>query len=129
MAAPMNLFQQALRRHQLLRTTCAVLSCVFLVVSTWVFVGVHFFSDWWVHHYGFFPEMISQPLLGAIAFSGVLLGICLLSFMPREVLEVSGLELELQPIRKERAEIRERIEQEAVPNVFDTIQLGLNQIT
>jgi len=73
--------------------------------------------------------MISQPLLGAIAFSGVLLGICLLSFMPREVLEVSGLELELQPIRKERAEIRERIEQEAVPNVFDTIQLGLNQIT
>jgi hypothetical protein len=118
-----------LKRHPLVRATAAVLTFFLLAASTWIFVGVHVFPDWWHHHYNIFPELISQPLLGAMSISAVVFGLCLLSYMHRPLMEISGVELELQPIRKERAEIRQRIEHDAVPNVLDTIQLGLNQIT
>jgi hypothetical protein len=117
------------KRYPLLRTSVAALSFLLGGVSTWIYVGVHVFPSWWVHHYGFMPDLISSPLMLIMAGSGVVFGLCLLSYMPRSLIEISGVELELQPIRKEREEIRQRIEHEAVPNVFDTIQLGLNQIT
>jgi hypothetical protein len=49
--------------------------------------------------------------------------------MSRVELENKQVDAELQPILEERKEIRERIGKESLPNIFDTIQLGLNQIT
>lgn len=106
-----------------------VLSFCLGVASTFMYVGVNTFPDWWFHKYGIDPKLISSPLLFMMISSGGVFVLCLLSYSKVSVVEISGVELELQPIRREREKIRERIEHEDVPNVFDTIQLGLNQIT
>jgi len=57
------------------------------------------------------------------------LALCALSFTKLSI-DIGGIELELEPIRKERLEIRQRIEHgRSAANVLSTIELGLNQIT
>ncbi|MGC2695655.1 MAG: hypothetical protein WA738_07685 [Candidatus Angelobacter sp.] len=63
------------------------------------------------------------------AVSIAVLAICLLS-ASKQSFELGGIEVELAPIRRERKEIRERIEHgPSAANVLSTIELGLNQIT
>jgi uncharacterized membrane protein YidH (DUF202 family) len=43
-------------------------------------------------------------------------------------IQTGSIELELAPIRKEREEIRERVAHKPEPDIFDTVQLNLNQL-
>lgn len=42
---------------------------------------------------------------------------------------VGGLEIELKSIRSEREKIKKRLSQKSGPNIFNTVQLSLNQLT
>jgi hypothetical protein len=116
-----------LKRHKQAKNILAFSSAFVFLLSTWVFLGIHFAPDWWFTHFHIHPALASEPLLGILLGSGALLGLCFLA--TQSVIDFDTLEIELKPIRKEREEIRQRIEQGSTPNVLNTIQLGLNQIT
>jgi hypothetical protein len=118
-----------LRNHRKLRAVILATSLVIYIPCLWIFVGVHTYPWWWNNHYHLDPNLINDPLIGLIGISSISSIVCLLSFLSKSILESSRIDTELQPIREERKEIRDRIGQESVPNIFDTIQLGLNQIT
>src|SRR5712664_2646079 len=125
----LQLLIDLLRRHTLLRAVALVLSSVALLVSTWIYIGSHLWPLWYRYRYHLDPEFASQPLVALVIGSALVLGICLLSSAKISLNEISGVEVELRPIRKEREEIRQRIEHDPAANVLNTIQLGLNQIT
>jgi hypothetical protein len=130
MSSAIQLAVEFLRRHRALRALAVIFAVPLFAVAVWVYFGVHIFPDWWHDRFHIFTEQITQVLLIVISVCGATLTLCLLSFSELASVKLSGLEIELQPIRKEREEIRHRIEHETGgPNVFDTIQLGLNQIT
>ena len=58
-----------------------------------------------------------------------LLLITIISYFPPETLKFGEIELELQEIKEERKEIKEKISSKPQVDIFDTIQLNLNQLT
>jgi hypothetical protein len=125
----LNFIIDLLKRHKLFRTVALVLSAATFLVSAWIYLGSHFRPDWFYERYRIAPDLASEPLIVIVAISAVVLGLCLLSSARMSFTEISGVEVELRPIRKEREEIRQRIEHDPAANVLNTIQLGLNQIT
>jgi hypothetical protein len=129
-SAFIDLFLSMLRRNPVLRTVLAIGSTVPLLAAVWIYVGMRIFPDWWAYHLRLRPDLISQPLWFIVIALGGLFTLVAASYLPDSKLKIGGLEIELEPLRKERQEIRERIDQDkAAPKIFDTIQLGLNQIT
>ncbi len=118
-----------LRSHRISRAILLVISPLLLFLSGLGYLGVNFFP-FWFRRYGMMPEMLAQPFLTIGSISGVVLFLCILSTSEDPVrFSFGGIDLELEPIRKEREEIRQRIERDPSANVLNTIELGLNQIT
>jgi hypothetical protein len=117
-------------RHRFLRSVLTALSSLLLLTSVWIYFGIRFFPFWYFHHFGINPELASEPIIGSIAVLTVTFGICLLSYTESlKTVRLGGIELELEPLHKERQEIQQRIKKESKPNVIDIIQLNLNQIS
>jgi hypothetical protein len=117
-------------RHRFLRSVLTALSSLLLLTSVWIYFGIRFFPSWYFLHFGISPELASEPIIGTIAVLAVTVGICLLSYTESlRTIRLGGIELELEPLHREREEIRQRIKKESKPNVLDIIQLSLNQIS
>jgi hypothetical protein len=108
-----------LMNNRLFRSALWITSIVIYIPCLLILAGVH------IYHID--PNMNFTPVFLILLSTSLI--IYLLSKTSNSVLENSQIDFELQPIREERKKIRERIEKESVPNIFDTIQLGLNQIT
>ena len=117
-------------RHRFLRSVLTALSSLLLLTSVWIYFGIRFFPSWYFLHFVISPELASEPIIGTIAVLAVTVGICLLSYTESlRTIRLGGIELELEPLHREREEIRQRIKKESKPNVLDIIQLSLNQIS
>jgi hypothetical protein len=117
-------------RHRFLRSVMTALSSLLLLTNVWIFFGIRLFPSWYFRHFGIDPVLASEPLIGTMAVLAVICGICLLSYSESvRTIKLGGIELELEPLHKEREEIRQRIKKESKPNVLDIIQLSLNQIS
>lgn len=71
-------------------------------------------------------RVIAQPVS---ILSGLLVLLLLVSFTPARFRGNDDTRLELQTIRQERKELRQRVAGKPRADVFDTIQLSLNQLT
>src|SRR5215472_12136427 len=112
MSSLLQFILNLLRRHGLLRIVVTIISGLLLLSSTWVWVGVHVFPDWYAYHFRFRADLISQPLFGTMSISAIIFGLCVLSYTKGiSNINLGSIELELEPIRKEREQIRQRIEQ------------------
>jgi len=125
----LQLFIDFLKSHKVLRSTIITLFTLLFSVSGWLYAGVSLFPEWWWDHFHLESHTAPGFLQTLAAVSGVVLALCALSFTKLSI-DIGGIELELEPIRKERLEIRQRIEHgRSAANVLSTIELGLNQIT
>jgi hypothetical protein len=95
---------------------------VFIVFLTVIYLYIYFNR----------PELLNGDLAVAIAVGGVfsasLLATALLSFATPS-LHISRVDQELAPILKERHELRERVSEKNEPDLFDAVQLNLNQLS
>lgn len=116
-----------LRRETRARAVITVLSLVLIGVLIALFV----FSPYFVQGVEITIREFAPPAIFVI--SGFLV-VTLLSYTKIDVTR-NGLDIELRNLREERDEIRKRLseskteEEKKEENVFDTIQLSLNQIT
>lgn len=122
-----SLVIEILRQRKRLRAVLVALAGIGFLLCLFFFLTASF----WVHPIEQTIRDASPPLLAAFGFALAVLGI---SYTNIE-LSRDGVELELRSLREQRIQIQERLtashqsEQPAKENVFDTIQLGLNQIT
>jgi hypothetical protein len=116
-----------LKANKHIKKFLAILSFLLLLASVWVYLGTRFSPNWWYDRFRLRVELVSEPLLAIAVVSALVLGLCFLA--SQSIIDFDTLEVELKPIRKEREEIRQRIDHDSAANVLNTIQLGLNQIT
>ena len=116
-----------LRRKKGARTAITILSFILLLL----FMALYIASPYLVHGVSIAIREFTPPI---IFITATVFVISLLSYTAIDI-SSSGLDVELHSLREERDEIRKRLaesrteEERKEENVFDTIQLSLNQIT
>jgi hypothetical protein len=122
-----GVFVEGLRRIPVLRVVLMVLSLIFLAFSlaSLLVLKVHI-PDFLA------PDTVEEAnnvIIGVLVASIIVLVICVISYTPARFKSggIFGLELEL--LHSERDQIQKRIAQKPEPDVLDTIQLSLNQLS
>jgi hypothetical protein len=96
-------------------------------------VAIVLFIAWWLAPYLSDKGIIPAPLVTYIILipALLLLGLSAIEAYAKVQTWTNSPELrtELEPIRRERAELREKISKEPQATILDTIQLSLNQLT
>lgn len=114
-----NIFTQYLRERRYLRKYLYVMAFLLILIGLF---GASFLEL-------SAPIDMRDRLIPLFVF-GIFLGIYITGVLIASSVEhrVSTQELELEPIRKERITIEEKIGTSSEPDIFDTIRLNLNQL-
>ena len=119
----MGVVIQALRKYVQLRLWITVLSAIFLLLALYI----------WAFAMTIFPPEIAYMVRNVARFAASLLGLALylslISFTSFQIRGGGHIRVELESLREERHKIQERLAEKPKPDVLDTIQLSLNQLT